>query len=191
MKERFSRLGVPVHIWEKKEIESYFLQADLIARVSGRPVDEIEEFLLESANEHKATMASQLATHRMEAEKGPKLDKATILKEAHADFDIDWQEGDFQSVGHPRRMCSPASTVDFRRRVEGRQLSSASRCPDFRRDRPEMFQVLRQVSALFGDAAPVHRQLLRADRVGIYLVCCLPEGQQAFAAKSHLYSAAK
>lgn len=96
VRERFSRLGVPVHIWAKKELESYFLKAPLIARVAGRTEAEAGTLLNSAAEEHKVLVSTQLATHRMEAEASGKLDKATILERANAAFEVDWGDVAFR-----------------------------------------------------------------------------------------------
>ena len=145
----FARLQIPVHIWTRKEVESYYLQPVLIARVSGVAQSEIEALLDEVAVDLKAEVHSQIASHRMESEAGPKKDKATILLECATEFEASWKDPDYRLARMPaksvlaglnRRLQSSGSKA-----VSFPALAKAQRLEEID---PELLRVLRDVATL-------------------------------------------
>lgn len=87
--------GVNVHVWEKKELESYLLSPEVISRVSGASVPAVEVLLDECAENQRYHAAAQFAAeHRRDAPSAEDL--ATVIERAQKDFDERWKIQSFR-----------------------------------------------------------------------------------------------
>jgi energy-coupling factor transporter ATP-binding protein EcfA2 len=149
VKARFGKLQIPVHIWARKEVESYLLQPPLIARKSGITVTDVEKLLDEVTEDLKAEVLSQVASHAMEAEAGPKMDKATILLRTTAGFESSWGDRNFRLARSPAKLV--LAGLNRRLQSSGRKavtFPALAKVQHVDEVDPEILKVLREISAL-------------------------------------------
>lgn len=80
---------VHVHVWRRKELESYLLEASAISRVTGLPQRHIETMLADQAEEMKSAVAGQYVRNALEA-KTKEVDVATASQHAFEAFEAMW-----------------------------------------------------------------------------------------------------
>jgi energy-coupling factor transporter ATP-binding protein EcfA2 len=99
--------GIVAHTWSRKEIESYLLVPEAIARISKAPASWIQEKLeLAAANEEHYCFG-QLTAERIQSEAGTGKSHATITQEAQIEFTQKWRQADFRlNAAPPKRMMS-------------------------------------------------------------------------------------
>ena len=108
------------HVWQKKELESYFLVESALARLSGAAEADIHSFLDEIAEELRSEVFGNFQAER-HALAGKKA-SSTVGKAAFTEFDAMWKDRD-------RRIASiPPKEVLSRlnQRLAARKLSTVS-----------------------------------------------------------------
>lgn len=89
---RLAQVGVECHVWRRKELESYLLDARTIARVSGAPVDDVATKLIALADELRQAVSARLQAERLQTEVTAKQHEVNVM-EAHArDFEQMWAD---------------------------------------------------------------------------------------------------
>jgi len=86
-----------VHIWDRKEIENYLLNAACIARVSELPEPEVNELMLEVAAEiEKETLGKTLGRRQLDAPKS--VDPTTVARAVLTEFASSWAGGGYLNL---------------------------------------------------------------------------------------------
>lgn len=125
--------SVKAHVWRRKELESYFLVAEAIARVTDLELVVAEEMLAEEVvKERLATQAAFISRRFRDAERG--ADVHTVNSTALADFDAAWADSQ-QRIGlvHPKEVIarmSERAQQSGARGLSARAISANIRAPE-------------------------------------------------------------
>ncbi|MFG2053933.1 ATP-dependent endonuclease [Micromonospora sp. NPDC048930] len=99
--------GLAVHTWKKKEIESYLLVPEAIARLSKVSVATIDELIESAVAAEESHVFGQITAERMEIEIKLGRHRATIMQEARDQFALDWSNESYRrSVAPPKKVLS-------------------------------------------------------------------------------------
>ena len=90
IKRRLRAARVRCHVWKRKELESYLLEADPIARLAGATVDFVEEALAAAAEESEVHVFSQVMVGAMR--RFPRDQQAQAAADAHRVFASLWSD---------------------------------------------------------------------------------------------------
>jgi hypothetical protein len=81
--------GITCHVWGRKEFESYIITPEVISRVSGATVSEVERLLERCAEKQRYRMEAQFVANS--TQEGPtEEDVASVAEQAHVRFGHDW-----------------------------------------------------------------------------------------------------
>jgi energy-coupling factor transporter ATP-binding protein EcfA2 len=103
--------GLRVHTWKKKEIESYLLVPEAVARLSKVPVATVEKLVERAVADEASHVFGQITAERMEVEIKLGRHRATIMQEARDQFDADWSNEIYRrSVAPPKKVLSAVNS---------------------------------------------------------------------------------
>jgi hypothetical protein len=88
IQRRLRDANVKCHVWKRKELESYLLEADPIARLSGADVDLVEEALATAAGESEDYVFSQVMVDALR--RFPRDQQAQAAADARKTFEALW-----------------------------------------------------------------------------------------------------
>ncbi len=121
------RSGAGAHVWRRKELESYLLSADAIARRALTSEEEAQELLDEHVAGLETETRQSLVGRRLEA-RGP-LNQRSIIRDAEDEFNALWTtaEGRLRLVAPKRVLSAMNATLQARgrRTLNPRGLSAA------------------------------------------------------------------
>jgi hypothetical protein len=90
--QRLAAVGVECHVWRRKELESYLLEAPTIGRVSGAPVAEVSNELISLADHQRRGVSARVQAERLQSETTARRHDVDVM-EAHArDFEVLWAD---------------------------------------------------------------------------------------------------
>ena len=132
---KLSNLDITAHIWRRKELESYLLNAEVMARLSGASTNDINHWLDEAFDLQETHVFSQMLDERVRFEVSGRQHFSTIAAEFKRDFDRDWKNYDFRLARSPAKdvlsfinmKCSASGCKTF----SARALANAHRAEDF------------------------------------------------------------
>lgn len=141
MKDRL----VSVHIWRRKELESYLLVPALISRVAEAPIDDVAAWLAEAASELAGGVEAQFIKSAIQMK--PKAeDVATAVESAINNFNESWTglEGKISMAPAKDIMSGLNGRLqrNGHRTVSARRLASGIRSSELD---PEMIDVLNDI----------------------------------------------
>jgi predicted ATPase len=89
------KVGAQVHVWRRRELENYLLEASAIAKVARISRGDAEELLIAAVDEQKDEAITALQAQRLDECKrkigaAAKLAHKTVLENARAEFDACW-----------------------------------------------------------------------------------------------------
>lgn len=84
------------HIWGRKEIESYVLNTDVIARRSGAPSTQIEAWLAAAMEVQKTTVFSRMLAEKHAVEVTAKNHAVSVTERFSKDFEDWWKSENFR-----------------------------------------------------------------------------------------------
>lgn len=114
--------GCKVHIWRRKELESYVLDSGAIAVRTGLAIQEADALLNEVIESLKDETRRALTGRRLDEFRNTKQDDRTTLIDAEAEFDALWTEVSRRiTVVHPKRVIS-----ELNERLQGRRLKTVN-----------------------------------------------------------------
>lgn len=97
--------GVKCHVWKRKELESYLLEAEPIARLSGADVDFVEKTLAEAADEHEEHVFGQVTVETLR--RFPRDQQVQAVADARRAFDALWHDPSLRKwVAPPAKVMS-------------------------------------------------------------------------------------
>ncbi len=146
---RIQSSGCKVHIWARKELESYVLDAGAIASRTGLTNTEAETLLNEVIESLKDETRRALTGRRLDEFRNTKQDDRTTLSSAESEFEVLWNDPSRRiTVVHPKRVIS-----ELNRRLQGRHLKTVNATILARLIAPndvptEMRNVMRHVESL-------------------------------------------
>jgi AAA domain, putative AbiEii toxin, Type IV TA system/AAA ATPase domain len=90
VEDRLRRADVSVHVWRRKELESYLLVASAIARRSGSDEASVQRQLLAFAENRKEEVFAQILAERLKTEVSATNHMTQVTQDARRDFDQRW-----------------------------------------------------------------------------------------------------
>lgn len=93
--DSLGRAGIQVHVWKRKELESYLITPPVISRLSGAPESTVTALLDDAAEEQRYQVSSQIAAYERRASK-PGIDLATLLATTQKEFDTCWADRSYR-----------------------------------------------------------------------------------------------
>ncbi len=137
--------GIGCHVWERNELESYLISSEVIARVSGASLPEVERLLERSAERQRYRAEAQyVANCSQDLPAG--ADLAGGIEQAHIRFGSDWLTS--QHRWHLVKAGEVISTLNGLLSASGWQTVSASSLAQSHRAgeiAPEMVQLLKSL----------------------------------------------
>lgn len=137
--------GIHVHVWDRKELESYLLSPEVISRVSGSSVPAVQAMLDDCAEKQRYHAAAQFAAQQRR-DAPPGEDLATVIEQAQKDFDDRWQTQTFRWYRvNAKDLLSALNGLLANRKlrtVSSRKLASEHRAEDIP---PEMVSLLAEI----------------------------------------------
>ena len=103
----FRQVGVQAHVWERKELESYLLHPEAIARVSGAAVEAVSAKLSEIASEMESDVFSRMLDQHLRSSVSANNHQVTAIVKYKEYFDVRWAEDSWRlSVVPPKQVLS-------------------------------------------------------------------------------------
>ncbi|MEU5724982.1 AAA family ATPase [Micromonospora sp. NPDC047738] len=141
--------GIGVHTWKKKEIESYLLVPEAIARLAKVPLSTVEELIEKAVSAEASHVFGQITAERVEIETKLGIHRATIMEDARNQFDLNWSNESYRrSAAPPKKILS---AVNAGLQALGKKaVSFDALARGLRREEidPEMAHVLEQIETL-------------------------------------------
>jgi putative AbiEii toxin of type IV toxin-antitoxin system len=88
VEQEFVTAGIVGHVWRRKELESYLLTAEPIARLAGVTPEVVEQILDEVASSMEGHVFGQMLSERTQMYKGSGTDFSVITTEFKREFDL-------------------------------------------------------------------------------------------------------
>jgi predicted ATPase len=101
----FAKENISAHVWRRKELESYLLTPDVMARLAGGPLPVVSEIIDAVTADMGNYVFSQMLGERVKTEVSAKRDATEVTRDFKNEFDRLWQHGEY------RLHCSPAKRV--------------------------------------------------------------------------------
>jgi energy-coupling factor transporter ATP-binding protein EcfA2 len=143
----FEREDVVAHIWRRKELESYLLVEEAIARLAGAPLARIRDMVNGASAELGEYVFGQMLVQRQLAEVTAKRDSTVIFSNFKKEFDELWKDPAYRLRVAPAKQI--LSRINRRlmeagkfRTISARGLATALRVEEIG---PEMSGTLRRV----------------------------------------------
>lgn len=92
IEKRLGDLGVSSHVWRRKELESYLLEPATLARLTKKPVDEIDQLLGSLANDEKQEVFSQRLAERVRTDRSENNHLVNVATAFQHEFDQLWSD---------------------------------------------------------------------------------------------------
>jgi hypothetical protein len=98
--QRLRHIGVQCHVWKRKELESYLLDPDVLARLSGASADWVASELRAVASAMETEVFARFSVERQRL--APHDHQVQAIEEAKREFEELWRH-----IGHRLWMCPP------------------------------------------------------------------------------------
>ncbi|MFC7931746.1 ATP-dependent nuclease [Streptomyces cinereoruber] len=147
--ERFEAAGVHAHVWKKKELESYLIIPETIARLSKCPTGEVEQIIEGAMEGMRNKVTSRLLAERIVAEKSSGRSVATINENGLNDLSESWARPEFRySICPPKEVMSAVNRELQGRGYKAVAFDSISKYATVGEIHPEMAELLRSIDRL-------------------------------------------
>jgi hypothetical protein len=105
--ERLGRVSVAAHVWTRKELESYLLVPDAIARLSGADASWILDQLVETTETMKHALAARRLQERLKEDVDADHHQVTVTEAFWNEFDTEWRDVQWRlGVCDPKKLMS-------------------------------------------------------------------------------------
>lgn len=84
--------GIRGHVWNRKELESYFLLSGVISRISGASIEVVDKLLAEAVLEQKVDAQAQFIHRRQLTMVCATMDAMTVYRKVLPDFEKIWAD---------------------------------------------------------------------------------------------------
>lgn len=144
---------IAAHVWHRKELESYLLNPDTIARASGLQSSMVIEMLADSASQMESEVFSRMLNEQIQLKKPAGINIATIAQVFKDEFDIKWSNANWRLF-----VCPPKGLIrSLNQQIEGvggNTVSINQLARIIREDEipNEMKEVLRSVESMVSHA---------------------------------------
>lgn len=106
MKE-FSDEGIHGHVWKRKELESYLLNPQALARLSGVPEEQIQSWLVEITAGMENDVFGRLLDERFKEDVSGSKHAVSVTTSFKPEFDADWSDPSYRlEISPPKQIIS-------------------------------------------------------------------------------------
>lgn len=108
----FSAVGIVGHVWQRKELESYLLSPEVIARVSGAGAIQVAEWLDLVTAGMEVEVFGRLLDERMKAEVSASRHAVSVTTSFKPEFDQLWTDSAYRlSICPPKQVVSKVNQL--------------------------------------------------------------------------------
>ena len=126
--DRFRLASIVGHVWEKKELESYLLNAGVISRISGAPESTITKWLNKITKEMEIDVFGRLLDEQIKVRTKRGESAVTITTTFKPEFDMAWGDSKYRlSVCPPKQVVSALNMRLQRKAYKPVSMSSLAR----------------------------------------------------------------
>lgn len=104
--DRFEGAGIHGHVWERKELESYLLSAQVIARLSGATPAAVTKWLNKISQSMESEVFGRLLDERLKSEVTGRQHAVSVTTAFKPQFDAAWTNAEYRL-----RICPPKQIV--------------------------------------------------------------------------------
>ena len=145
----FASVNVDVHVWNKKELESYLLIPDVIARLSKCAVEEITAVIDRIMDDIRNKVTSRLLFERVEVERSTGKSVSTINEEVLNEVEKNWANKDFRyAVCPPKQIMAGVNGHLQANGFKAVSFDAIAKYAQLQELDPELVQLLRKIEAL-------------------------------------------
>jgi predicted ATP-dependent endonuclease of OLD family len=149
VESRFDNVNVQAHVWKRKELESYLLIPETIARLSKCPIGEVESIIETVMGQMQNKVTSRLLAEKFASEKRTGRDIAEINEEGLNSLSEGWQRSEFRySVCPPKKVLSGLNQELQKRKYKAVSFESVARAAKPEEIPAEMSTLLRKIESL-------------------------------------------
>jgi len=153
LEQAFAAENIVAHVWHRKELESYLLTPDVIARLAGSPVGKVGAIIDSVTTALKDHVFGRMLAERARVEVSAKRDLSVVMTEFSKEFELNWKDPLYRLYKSPAKDILSAVNRELQvggyRTVTSRGLATAHRIEEIA---PEMAGVLRRVEEAVEDA---------------------------------------
>jgi predicted ATPase len=146
VEQEFAQAGIVGHVWRRKELESYLLTPEPIARIAGVAPEIVGQILDEIASSMEGHVFGRMLGERIQMHKGSGIDVSVITTTFKQEFDMAWRDPRYRLYSCPAKDVLSELNNKLRsihaRAVSVRSLASAHRPYEIP---TELISVLRKV----------------------------------------------
>ncbi|MEU9160188.1 AAA family ATPase [Streptomyces sp. NPDC048424] len=147
--KRFEGVDMHAHVWKKKELESYLIIPEVIARLAKCSVGEVEEIIENAMAGMRNKVMSRILAERVVAEKSTGRSVATINEDGLNDLTKSWERVEFRySICPPKEVMSAVNRELQSRGYKAVAFDSISKYAGVDEIHPEMVALLKKVERL-------------------------------------------
>ncbi|MFE6359851.1 ATP-dependent endonuclease [Streptomyces sp. NPDC057806] len=149
VENRFDRAMVQAHVWKRKELESYLIIPETIARLSKCPVTEVESIIETVMGEMQNRVTSRLLAEKLASEKRTGRDVAEINEEGLNNLSMGWKQSEFRySVCPPKKVLAGLNRELQKRKYKAVSFEAVARAAKPEEIPVEMSTFLRKIESL-------------------------------------------
>jgi hypothetical protein len=146
VEQEFAKSGIVGHVWKRKELESYLITPEPIARIAGIAADVVEQILDDISSSMEGHVFGRMLSERMQMYKGSGTDVSVITTNFKREFDAAWRDRQYRLYACPAKDVLSELNNRLRslnaRAVSVRAIASAHRPYEIP---TELISVLRKV----------------------------------------------
>jgi predicted ATPase len=102
---RLRETNIDAHVWERKELESYFIIPSVLARLSGVAESVIGDLLEEACEAQRVTVMARFLEERQRVERSAERHAVTITEQYLPIFDRAWRDSQTRfSISNPKEL---------------------------------------------------------------------------------------
>ncbi|PSK70985.1 hypothetical protein C6W96_19075 [Streptomyces sp. CS149] len=146
---RFASVDVHAHVWRKKELESYLIIPETIARLSQSPVREVQDIIdgVMAGMQNKVT--SRLLAEKIATERATGRSVATINEDGLNDLTTNWTKSEFRySICPPKEVMAGVNRELQQRGHKAVAFDTIAKYARASEIHPEMVALLEKVENL-------------------------------------------
>lgn len=109
--DRFAVANIRGHVWERKELESYLLNADVIARLSGASVSATTKWMNKITRSMESDVFGRLLDERQRSDVTGKNHAVTVTADFKSEFDAAWTDTQYRlNICPPKQVIAALNT---------------------------------------------------------------------------------
>jgi energy-coupling factor transporter ATP-binding protein EcfA2 len=148
---RLKACDIPVHVWRRKELESYILTPGVIARLSGAPLGNVASWLDDAACFHETQVFSRMLGERIRFEVSAQRHLTTVAADFKKEFDHLWKDRLFRlERSPPKEILSEVNAklvAAGHKSVSARALARAHRADELPHELVSVFGTIEEMAS--------------------------------------------